>query len=194
MARALRNAPAGAIFHITARGNRRQPIFLDDRDRQRFLEILTAVVLRFGWRCHAYCLMSNHYHLVVETPKDNLSEGMHRLNFLYAQWTNARHEVDGHLFDGRFRSRIVQSTYQLMTLVRYIALNPVAAGLCADPGDWAWSSYRMSIGKAPHRRLLSLELVHGEFGNSLAEAREALRSFVELPLEPQLSARDGPAD
>ncbi len=194
VARPPRNAPAGGIFHITSRGNRRQPIFLDDRDRERFIELLAAVVKRFGWRCHAYCLMGNHYHLVIQTPKENLSQGMHRLNFLHAQWTNTRHDVDGHLFEGRFRSRIVESTYQLMTLTRYIALNPVAAGLCRKPGDWPWSSYRVAIGKVPRRRFLTLELLLGEFGNRAAEARDALRSFVESPLDSMgLRPRDGPA-
>jgi REP element-mobilizing transposase RayT len=135
MPRARRILVEHGIYHVFSRGNRRQPIFLDERDFARFLEFLDEVVARYGWIVHAYCLMPNHYHLLVETPEANLSEGMHRLGFLYAQWFNRRHDVDGHLFQGRFGARLVESNYHLLETARYIVLNPVRAGLCRHAGD-----------------------------------------------------------
>src|SRR5438874_2291483 len=142
MARPRRLQVAGGFFHVTARGNRRQPVFTDDVDVERFLAILAEVAARYGWRVHAYCLMTNHYHLLVETPEANLSAGFHRLNFLYAQWFNRRHGLDGHLFQGRFHSVLIERQEHLIELARYIVLNPVRAGLCGHPGEWRWSSYR----------------------------------------------------
>jgi putative transposase len=110
--------PAGGVFHITSRGNRRQEIFVDDADRELFLAILGEVIARYCWRCHAYCLMPNHYHLLIETTAENLSIGMHRLNFLYAVRFNNRHGLDGHLFQGRFHSVLVESNHHLIELTR----------------------------------------------------------------------------
>jgi putative transposase len=141
MARPLRTQVAGGTYHVTARGNRRQPIFHDESDRQLFLALFKRVAERRAWHTLAYCLMTNHFHLVIETPVANLSLGMHRLNFTYAQYFNARHSVDGHLFDGRFHSVLVESESQLLELLRYVAFNPVRAGLCARPSEWRWSSF-----------------------------------------------------
>ncbi len=105
MARPLRVEYAGAIYHVTSRGNAQSDIYLDDSDREAFLEILAGVIDRFGWVCHAYCLMSNHYHLLLETPKGNLSMGMRQLNGVYTQRFNRRHRRVGHLFQGRYKSK-----------------------------------------------------------------------------------------
>jgi len=178
MARPPRLQPVGGIFHITARGNRGQEIFTDERDRERFVRLLEEVVARFGWVCHAYCLMSNHFHLLIETPDANLSRGMHRLNFRYAQWFNHQHGFEGHLFQRRFHSVRVESNWHLIELSRYIVLNPVRAGLCADPGDWPWSSYRAVIAAIRPPRFLTVRWLLEQFGSDPSRAAAAFASFV----------------
>jgi putative transposase len=122
-------------FHVTARGNRGQAIFVEDRDRARFMDVLARVSTELGWRLHAYCLMTNHYHLVLDTPRLNLSSGMQRLNAAYAQWFNRHHELSGHLFRHRFYAGLVASDSHLLELMRYLALNPVRGGpLCRTGG------------------------------------------------------------
>jgi putative transposase len=135
-------------MHVFARGNRRQDIFLDDRDRDLYLSLLGQVVARQRWRCLAYCLMGNHVHLLIETPEPNLAAGMQRLHSLYAQTYNKRHGSCGHVFQGRFGANRVKTDEQLLMAARYIAMNPVEAGLCDDPGDWVWSSHAAVLGGA----------------------------------------------
>lgn len=142
MSRPLRLQFPGAVYHLTSRGNAGQAIFADARDRTRFLGLLAREVEQQRWRCHAYCLMDNHYHLLIETPEANLSRGMGRLNMTYAQGFNRRHERAGHLFQGRYKAILVERDSHLLELCRYLVLNPVRAGLVAAPGDWPWSSYR----------------------------------------------------
>ena len=125
MARPLRIEYPGAVYHVTSRGNARKKIFLDDIDRDEFLATLGWVVERFGWGCHAYCLMDNHFHLLIETPKPNLSLGMRQLNGVYTQRFNRRHKRVGHLFQGRFKAILVERDSYLLELARYIVLNPV---------------------------------------------------------------------
>jgi REP element-mobilizing transposase RayT len=127
---------AGGIYHLGLRGVRRTHIFRSEGDYDLFESLLGTVVERFDWRCHTYCLMPNHYHLLVETPQPNLSDGMQRLNSTYAQWFNQLHGFSGHVFERRFFSRLVESTYDLLELVRYIVLNPVRAGICAEARAW----------------------------------------------------------
>jgi REP element-mobilizing transposase RayT len=129
------------MCHVTSRGNRRQSIYHDDDDRRHFLVLRDRVVRRFGWHMLAYCLMTNHFHLLIETPAPNLSAGMRQLNGAYAKYFNERHSVEGHLFDSRFRSRLVETEKHLEDALRYIAFNPVEAGLCARPSEWRWSSF-----------------------------------------------------
>ena len=161
-----------------ARGNRRQAIFTDDRDYARFLRILAVEIERRGWRCHAYCLMPNHFHLLVEIREPDLSEGMQRLKGGYAQWFNRRHGFDGHLFQGRFNAVAVESTWQLLELSRYIVLNPVRAGLCRHPGEWRWSSYRAMTGAVPAPSFLTLDWLLEHFGTDFERARAAFAAFV----------------
>jgi putative transposase len=169
---------ADGIYHLTARGNRRQPIFLDDDDRRKFLDVAGAVVRRRGWRCHAYCLMPNHYHLLVQTPAPDLSSGMQQLNARYAEWFNWRHGVDGHLFQGRFHSVLVESDWHLLELARYVVLNPVRARLCESPEQWAWSSYGPALGTIERPTFLTLEWLLGRFGSDPDGARAAYTRFV----------------
>lgn len=135
--------------------------------------------MRHRWRCHAYCLLGNHYHLLVETLEASLSEGMRRLNGVYAQWFNRKHEVGGHLFQGRFHSVLVESPWHLLELSRYIVLNPVGAGLCGHPREWRWSSYRGTEGSEAPLPLLTVDWLLGQFGRRSEQAREAFRAFVE---------------
>jgi putative transposase len=137
---------AGGTYHVTSRGNRRQSIYHDDDDHRRFLAIRDRVVTRCGWHVHAYCLMSNHFHLLIETPRPNLSAGMQRLKCEYAAYFNERHSFDGHLFRQRFGSRLIETEEHRVEALRYIALNPVRAGLCEHPAEWPWSSFYGAAG------------------------------------------------
>lgn len=149
MARPLRIEFAGALYHVTSRGNAREPIFLDDGDRHAFLERLAEVVDRHRWLCHAYCLMTNHYHLLVETPAADLSRGMHLLNGVYSQRFNVRHERVGHVLQGRFTAILVERESHHFELARYVVLNPVRAGIVRAPEEYRWSSLRATVGLDP---------------------------------------------
>src|SRR3990170_1428331 len=148
MARPLRIEFPGALYHVTSRGDRREPIYEDDADRTTFLATLAEVLRRFNWTCYAYCLMTNHYHLVVGTPDGNLSKGMRQLNGMYTQATNRRHRRTGHLFQGRFKGILIDKDAYLLELARYVVLNPVRAGMVKHPRLYAWSSYRAVVGEA----------------------------------------------
>lgn len=178
MARPVRPEFPGAVYHLTSRGNDRQKIFLSEADRELFLEILNRVVLRYGWICHAYCLMPNHYHLLVETPRANLSIGMLQLNGLFTQTFNRRHHRLGHLFQGRFKAILVEKESYLLELCRYIVLNPLRVKSRIDPASWKWSSYRATAGLAQKPQFLSTDWVLGQFGRSPSIAQKKYREFV----------------
>jgi REP element-mobilizing transposase RayT len=178
MARQLRIEIAGGTYHITSRGNARKNIFRDDRDRRRMLDSVSTAVNEYGWLVHAYCLMPNHYHLLIETPLPNLSRGMKKINGTYAQGFNARHQRVGHVFQDRFHSILVDKEDYLLTLSRYIVLNPVRAKIVAAPEEWTWSSYRPTIGTGPRPRFLTCEQILGYFGESREKARRAYSGFV----------------
>jgi putative transposase len=177
----------GGIHHITARGNRRQPIFLEDADRRFFLRLFECVADRSLWRCFSYCLMPNHYHLVVETVNGELSTGMHRLNSGYAHHFNECHGLDGHLFEDRYHSVLVDSDWHLLELSRYLALNPVRAGLCGSPVEWPWSSYAALAGEIPPPRFLAVERVLAHFGGDRSRAQSNFRSFLHDAAPTSLS-------
>ena len=183
MARPLRLEFPGAIYHLTSRGNARQKVFFTDTDRQLFLDTLTGVVSRYSWICHAYCLMANHYHLLVETPKANLSLGMRQLNGIYTQAFNRRHRRVGHLFQGRFKAILVEKESYLLELCRYIVLNPVRVKGTLKTGSWKWSSYRATAGLAPAPVFLTTDWVLGQFGKKRAQAQKRYREFVKEGLE-----------
>ena len=146
MARLPRNVLAeGRFFHVTARGVAREAVFRDREDRLEFLGLLATAVRRHDWQTHAYCLMGNHLHLVVEAGLAQLSRGMHLLLGAYAQRFNERHGRVGHLFGDRFAARLIASEEYLATACGYVLLNPVRAGLCETAGEWPWSASRYSI-------------------------------------------------
>jgi len=182
MARPLRLQFPGAVYHLTARGNERQAIFLDDTDRRRFLSLLGREVHQQGWFCHAYCLMGNHYHLLIETPRGNLTKGMRRLNGTYSQSVNRRHQRVGHLFQGRYHAVVVDREPYLLELCRYIVLNPVRAGVTQAARDWAWSSYRATAGQVSPEEWLEIDWLLAQFGGDRRSARVAYRRFVRQGL------------
>ncbi len=178
MTRPLRIEFPGALYHLTARGNGRAAIFLDDADRETFLSVLGDVVERYNWICHAYCLMDNHYHLLMETPDGNLSEGMRQLNGIYTQKFNRRHERAGHVFQGRFKSIVVEKESYLLELCRYIVLNPVRAGLVKHPKDYPWSSFKFTAGSRKGPEFLFTDWILGQFGRNRKGAQRSYREFV----------------
>jgi REP element-mobilizing transposase RayT len=177
MARPLRIEFPGALYHVTSRGNARGLIFLDDVDREEFLWRLGGVVREQRWLCHAYCLMTNHFHLLVETPEANLSRGMRRLNGGYSQHFNRRHERVGHLLQGRFNGILVERDSHLLELARYVVLNPVRAGMTMAPEDYRWSSLPATLGLAPKPPWLATGALLGRFG-SRARYLEFVREGV----------------
>ncbi|MGN8160073.1 REP-associated tyrosine transposase [Salinisphaera sp. SWV1] len=178
MARPLRLEFAGALYHVTSRGDRREAIYEDDEDRVAFLNVLASVARRFNWLVHAYCLMSNHYHLLIETPDGNLAQGMRQLNGVYTQYSNRRHRRVGHLFQGRYKAILVQKEPYLLEVARYIVLNPVRAGMVRSAGDWPWSSYRATAGREAIPEWLTTEWVLSAFRTQVREAQLAYRRFV----------------
>lgn len=185
MTRPLRIVYPGAIYHVTARGNERRLIFLDAADYVEFLRLLALAVERYGWLVHGFCLMGNHYHLLVETPRGNLPIGMRHLNGRYARSFNRRWGRVGHLFQGRYSAELVEKEAYLLGLVRYIALNPMRtrAPLCPVPEAYAWSSYRVLLGLVPAPRWLTVDWVLARFGDDYETARAKLRAFVEEGLQ-----------
>ena len=179
MARPFRIEFSGAFYHVTSRGDRREAIFEDDEDRLIFLRTLAEVVERFNWLCHAYCLMTNHCHLLVETPDGNLSKGMRHLNGVYTQATNRRHARTGHLFQGRFKGIIVDKDCYLLELTRYVVLNPVRAGMARQPGNWPWSSHRAMIGKTLAPAWLATDGILALFAKRRTTAQQRYRGFVK---------------
>ena len=178
MTRPLRLEFAGALYHVTARGDRREPIYEDDEDRSSFLDIFGTVIEDFNWVEHAYCLMGNHYHLLVETPDANLAKGMRQLNGSYTQWSNRRHRRVGHLFQGRYKAILVDKDAYLLELCRYVVLNPVRAGMVKSAGHWQWSSYRAMLGTQDAPSWLSVDALLAQFARSRALARERYARFV----------------
>ncbi len=179
MARPLRLEFPSALYHLTARGNARHDIFLDSIDRQAFLDALGREVDQQSWRCYAYCLMDNHYHLLIETPEANLVQGMRRLNGVYAQRFNRRHQRVGHLFQGRYKSIVVERERHLLELARYIVLNPVRAGMVDQPGAWPWSSYNATAKTLPSPPWLQVDWLLSQFGKRQRTAVPAYCEFVQ---------------
>jgi putative transposase len=177
----------GGVFHIVARGNERRPIFADAVDRTRFLELLEKVAERFRWRVLCYCLMGNHYHLLVKTLAATLARGMRELNGVYAQWFNRRHVRVGHLFQGRYKAILVQQDEHLLSTLLYIVRNPLRAGLCQDLGEWLWSSHLATIGGCPPGPLALDELLQ-YFGPTRPVARARYRRLLELEHDSRLPA------
>jgi putative transposase len=172
----------GVVYHVTLRGARQALIFFDDRDRRLFLGLLQRVVKKFELRCYVWCLMNNHFHLLVELTETNLSNAMYTLNYAYACWINRRHGFSGHAFDRRFSAQELETSPHLMEASRYIPLNPVRAGECERPELYKWSSYRGMIGLEPPLFRESDWLL-AQFGRTRKRAIENYIEFVNDRLE-----------
>jgi REP element-mobilizing transposase RayT len=178
MARPLRIELAGGIYHITSRGDRREDIYDSDEDRENWLKIFGDVCERFNWRCHAYCLMDNHYHIVLETADENLSKGMRQLNGVYTQYYNRKHNRVGHVFQGRYKGILVERDTYLLELARYVVLNPVRAGMTKNINAWKWSSYKAMIGEVTSQPWLETDWILGEFSKQRKRAIWKYSNFV----------------
>jgi REP element-mobilizing transposase RayT len=178
MARPLRIEYPGAVYHITSRGNERKEIFKSEGDRADFLNVLHSVNKRYNWLCHAYCLMDNHYHILIETPDGNLSRGMRQLNGVYTQIFNKQHGRVGHLFQGRYKAILVEKESHLLEVCRYVVLNPVRARIVESPDQWKWSSYMGTAGKGKPHPSLTSTWVLGQFSLRRNEAEASYREFV----------------
>ena len=178
MARPLRVEYPGALYHVTSRGNAGQNIFRYDKDRLYFLGLLGELVERFNWLCHGYCLMNNHYHLMIETPRGNLIRGMRQLNGIYTQKYNWRYKKTGHVFQGRYKAIIVDKDSYLLELSRYVVLNPVRAHVTEKPEEWKWSSYRATAGVDTSPEFLTTEWLLSQFGDRKKRAEDRYKKFV----------------
>jgi REP element-mobilizing transposase RayT len=185
MARPLRIEYAGAIYHITSRGNEKQPVFKDAVDREMFLDIFSQVNERYNWICHAYCLMNNHYHLIIETPDGNLSVGMRQLGGVYTQAFNKRHKRVGHLFQGRYKAILIQIESYLLEVCRYVVLNPVRARAVEKPEMWKWSSYQATVGKKKPHSCLTTTWILGQFGTKRSIAEKAYQKFIQAGIKQE---------
>lgn len=178
MARPVRVEYEGAVYHVMARGQERGSIYRDDEDRHRFLKYLETVTQERQWAVHAYCLMTNHYHLLIETPNANLCAGMRDLNGLYSQAFNLRHGRKGHVLEDRYKAIVVEKEAYLLELSRYVVLNPVRAGMVASASEYRWSNYRATAGKAERPEFLAVAWTLERFGGESKKAREAYELFV----------------
>jgi REP element-mobilizing transposase RayT len=180
MSRPPRTQFHGARYHVTSRGNRRAPIFLDRRDHLIWLDILAATVAKHSIRVHGYCLMPNHFHLLIATPHANLSDAMHMQNACYCQHFNKRHGTSGHVIQGRFHAVLVESDRQLLAVARYISLNPVRAKLASGASDWPWSHHRHFLSPSTAPKWLDANWLLSQFGSGDSPERAAkYEAFVQ---------------
>jgi REP element-mobilizing transposase RayT len=187
VARPLRIEYPGAFYHVTTRGNEQKEIFKSQRDREQFLSYLESATERYGAVIHAYCLMSNHYHLMLETPQGNLSQIMKHINSSYTTYFNVKRKRAGHLLQGRFKAILVEADSYATELTRYIHLNPVRAKIVETPEAYPWMSYRCyTEGVAPS--WLTTGFILGYFGRKATTARENYRHFVHELIEREYSS------
>lgn len=191
MARPLRIEYPGAVYHITSRGNAKNNIFLSDLDRHIFFEILSETLKRFQWLCHAFCLMDNHYHLLIETINPTLSRGMRHLNGVYTQSFNRRHNRVGHVFQGRYKAILVQKDTHLTELCRYVVLNPVRSKNVNNPEDWSWSSYIDTVSDKNRYDFLTRGWILSQFSSHKKEAQHLYQQFIKAGVSNQESIWNG---
>jgi len=179
MARQLRIEYPDAYYHVTARGNERKDVFKSEKDREKFLSYLESAVTRYGAIIHVWCLMSNHYHLLVETPSGNLSQIMQHINGAYTNYFNTKRKRSGHLFQGRYKGILVEADEYALELSRYIHLNPVRIGIVNEPGGYKWSSFQEYAGKRKIPDWLKTAFILGYFDKSEQAAQKKYSLFVE---------------
>ncbi len=180
MARPLRITFHGAFYHVTSRGNEHKPVFKDEQDREKFLEYLESATERYDAIIHAFCLMDNHYHILLETPSGNLPQIMRHINGAYTTYFNVKRDRSGHLFQGRYKAILVEKNEYAKELSRYIHLNPVRAKMVGTPGEYDWSSYKYYIGKKKTPEWLQTDFILKFFGRKAVESRRRYKKFVSL--------------
>jgi REP element-mobilizing transposase RayT len=173
----------GGIYHVSSKGNRGCVVYTDDFDRRMFLKLLSLATRRCGWACHSFCLMTNHFHLLIQLDVGGLSRGMQLLNGSFASFSNRRHGNEGHLFRNRFWSEEIADDKHLFEAARYIVLNSVRAGMCQSPEAWRWSSYRACAGLDFTPRFLAATEHLRLFGSGPSTARRAYRDFVRAGVD-----------
>ena len=178
MARPLRIELSGGIYHVTSRGDGREDIYLSETDRESWLEVFGQVCQRFNWVCHAWCQMTNHYHLLIETPEANLAQGMRQLNGVYTQRFNRDHARVGHVFQGRYKAILVERDSYLLELARYVVLNPLRAKMVKRLESWPWSSYLATCGQAVTPNWLQTDWILAQFGQRRSSAIAKYVRFV----------------
>lgn len=183
MARPLRITYPGAFYHITSRGNEQKVVFKSNRDKEKFLEYLESATKRYNAVIHAYCLMGNHYHLLLETPSGNLSKIMAHINSAYTTYFNVKRERFGHLFQGRYKAILVEADEYAKELSRYIHLNPVRADMVKLPEEYEWSSYAYYIGKKKSPEWLRRDFILGYFGRNFSESQKNYKYFVTIMMD-----------
>lgn len=183
MSRPLRIEYSGAVYHITVRGNKKQSIFVDNSDRELFLQILKDVIKSYHWICYAYCLMGNHFHLLIETIHPTLSTGMRQLNGVYTQRYNKKHNAVGHVFQGRYKAFLIEKELYLLEVARYIVLNPVRARLVEHAREWVWSSYRATAGLTNIPSFLSRDSTLQFFSKNIFDAQQRYINFVDAGVD-----------
>ena len=174
-----RSIYAGRYYHLGSRGNFKQDIVVDTFDRTIWIDLLATVSRGTDWLILAYCLMTNHFHLVIQAGNAGASDAMQLLNGEFSRRANRRHGRSGHLFENRFHSEPINSDSHLLAACRYVDRNPCAAGICDDPGDWAWSSYAATVGAVHPPAFLAVGELLGHFGSDPDRARAAYRDFVQ---------------
>lgn len=179
MSRPVRIEFPGAHYHVTSKGVQDKPVYLDNEDRIAFLSVLETVVSRFGWLLHSYVLMNSHYHLIVECPKANLSKGMRQLNGVYTQHFNRRHEIEGSLFQGRFKSVLFEAKTYLLPLCRHVVLNPVRVGASSSAQTYRWSNHRVTGGATKKSTFLHTSAILDSFGRSAKDAQIKYKEYVK---------------
>lgn len=178
MTRPLRIEFPSALYHVASRGNNKQDIYRNDGDRELFLQVLKKTIERYGWLCHAYCLLTNHYHLLIETPKANLAIGMRQVNGVYSRRSNKIHGSCGHVFQGRYFSKLIEKDEHFLAALRYIALNPVEAGLSKEPGSWKWSSIYEIFNRKRFDSFVDSSFTLSFFSSDIAKATALFRNFL----------------
>jgi putative transposase len=182
MSRPPRPQIPNGLYHVTVRGVRRTTLFHESADCRALLQMLGAVVKRYVWECYGYCLMPNHFHLLVRTVEPTISLGMQYLNSRFAQWFNHKYGFEGHALERRFRAVVIEREEHLLELARYLALNPVRAGLCARPEDWPWSSYTATAGRGRAPAFLDVDWLQEQFADASANGAARFADFVAAAL------------
>ena len=185
MARPLRIEYSGAFYHVTSRGNERKAVYKSQRDREKFFSYLESATERYGAVVHVFCLMDNHYHLLIETPSGNLSQIMHHINGAYTTYFNTKRERSGHLFQGRYRAILIDVDEYAKELSRYIHLNPVRAGIAENPEEYRWSSCQYYTVKRKPPEWLKRDFILSYFGNEPKTAMKRYRDFVRSVMDEE---------